>query len=86
MIGFSKSIAKEVGAKGITCNVIAPGFIETDMIESLPKDYLDNIMGQIPLKRLGSSVDVANAVLFFASDLAGYITGQVLNVDGGLLM
>ena len=86
MIGFSKSIAKEVGAKGITCNVIAPGFIETDMIESLPKDYLDNIMGQIPLKRLGSSVDVANAVLFFASDLASYITGQVLNVDGGLLM
>ncbi len=86
MIGFSKSIAKEVGAKGITCNVIAPGFIETDMIESLPKDYLDNIMGQIPLKRLGSSVDVANAVLFLASDLASYITGQVLNVDGGLLM
>lgn len=86
MIGFSKSIAKEVGAKGITCNVIAPGFVDTDMIESLPKEYLDNIMAQIPQKRLGSSQDVANAVLFLASDLASYITGQVLNVDGGMLM
>lgn len=86
MIGFSKSIAKEVGAKGITCNVIAPGFVDTEMIESLPKEYLDNIMGQIPQKRLGSSQDVANAMLFLASDLSSYITGQVLNVDGGMLM
>ncbi|NDC82564.1 3-oxoacyl-ACP reductase FabG [bacterium] len=86
MIGFSQSIAKEVGAKGITCNVVAPGFIDTDMIESLPKEYLDNIMSQIPLKRLGSTQDIANATLFLASDLASYITGQVLTVDGGMLM
>ena len=86
IIGFSKSTAKEVGVKGITCNVIAPGFIETDMTDALPKDYLDNIMGQIPLRRLGASRDVANAVLFLASDLSAYITGQVVHVDGGLLM
>jgi 3-oxoacyl-[acyl-carrier protein] reductase len=86
MIGFSKSIAKEFGAKGITCNVVAPGFIETDMIESLPKEYLDNIMAQVPQKRLGSTQDVANVVLFLASDLSSYVTGQVIAVDGGMLM
>lgn len=85
-IGFAKSVAKEFGAKGITCNVVAPGFIETDMIESLPKEYLDNIIGQVPQKRLGQSSDVANLVLFLASDLSSYITGQVINVDGGMVM
>ncbi len=86
MIGFSKTIAKEFGAKGITCNVVAPGFIETDMIESLPKEYLDNIMAQVPQKRLGTAQDVANVVLFLASDFSSYITGQVIAVDGGMVM
>ncbi len=84
MIGFTKSIAKEFGAKGITCNVVAPGFIETDMIESLPQEYLDNIMGQVPLKRLGKAEEVANTVAFLASDLSNYITGEVIAVDGGI--
>jgi 3-oxoacyl-[acyl-carrier protein] reductase len=84
MIGFSKSIAKEYGAKGITCNVVAPGFIETDMIQSLPKEYLDNIMSEVPLKRLGKAEEVANTVAFLASDLSNYITGEVIAVDGGI--
>jgi 3-oxoacyl-[acyl-carrier protein] reductase len=86
LIGFSKSIAKEYGSKGITCNVVAPGFIQTEMIEALPKDYLDNIMGQTPLKRLGDVSDIAGAVLFLASGSAAYVTGQVLAVDGGMSM
>lgn len=84
MIGFTKSIAKEFGVKGITANVVAPGFIETDMIESLPKEYLDNIMSQIPLKRLGKAEEIANTVAFLASDLSNYITGEVIAVDGGI--
>jgi len=86
LIGFTKTVAKEYGAKGILCNAIAPGFIETDMIISLPKDYLDNIISTVPMKRLGTSKEVANMALFLASDLASYITGQVLHVDGGLVM
>jgi len=86
LIGFSKSVAKEYGAKGITCNVVAPGFIQTDMIESLPKEYMDTIIGQTPLKRLGSVADIAGAVLFLASESASYVTGQVLSVDGGMAM
>ncbi|MSR88211.1 MAG: 3-oxoacyl-[acyl-carrier-protein] reductase [Candidatus Margulisbacteria bacterium] len=86
IIGFSKSIAREFGAKNITCNVVAPGFIETDMIQSLPKDYLDTIMASIPQKRLGSAREVAEMVSFLASDLAAYTTGQVLHVDGGMQM
>ncbi len=86
MFGFSKSIAKEFGAKGITCNCIAPGFIETDMIKTLPKDYLDNIISEVPLKRLGTVDDVANMVLFLASGLSNYITGEVFAVDGGIQM
>ena len=85
MVGFTKSIAREFGAKNITCNAIAPGFIETDMIESLPEDYLDNIIGQIPQKRLGQSTEVAKAAAFLASD-ASYTTGQVIHVDGGMYM
>lgn len=86
MFGFSKSVAKEFGTKGITCNCVAPGFIETDMIKTLPEDYLNNIINEIPLKRLGSVEDVANMVLFLASDLSNYITGQVFAVDGGIQM
>lgn len=86
MIGFSKSIAKEVGAKGITCNVVAPGFIQTDMIHSLPEQYLSSIIETVPLKRLGTSDDVSSLVVFLASDHASYITGQVIAVDGGLQM
>ena len=86
VIGFTKSIAKEVAHKGITCNAIAPGFIETDMISSLPKEYLDNIIGMIPQKKLGQPKDVGALAAFFASDLSEYITGQVVNIDGGILM
>ena len=85
MIGFTKSIARELGGKNITCNAIAPGFIETDMIESLPKEYLDNIIGQVPQKRLGQVAEVAKAVTFLARD-ASYTTGQVIQVDGGMQM
>jgi len=84
IIGFTKSITKEFGGKGITANVVAPGFIETDMIQSLPKEYLDNIISQIPLKRLGKAEEVANTVAFLASDLSNYITGEVIAVDGGI--
>lgn len=86
IIGFTKSIAKELGVKGITCNAIAPGFIETDMIETLPKEYISNIISNIPLRRLGKTEDVSDLVVFLASDKANYITGQVLSVDGGMNM
>lgn len=86
IIGFTKSIAREFGAKGITCNAIAPGFILTEMIESLPKDYLDNIIESVPQKRIGKVDEVADVVSFIASDLSAYMTGQVLNVDGGMCM
>jgi 3-oxoacyl-[acyl-carrier protein] reductase len=86
MIGFSKSVAKEYGGKGITCNVVAPGFIDTDMVASLPKEYVDHIIQGIPQQRLGSSRDVANLALFLASDLSAYVTGEVVRVDGGMRM
>lgn len=86
VIGLTKTIAKEISAKGITCNAIAPGFIETEMIKSLPKEYLDNIISVVPQKRLGKPADVAHLALFLASDLSAHITGQVVNVDGGLMM
>ena len=86
LIGFSKSVAKEYGSKGITCNVVAPGFIQTEMTDVLPKEYLETIIAQLPLKRLGRVSDVADAVLFLASDAAAYITGQTLSVDGGMVM
>lgn len=81
LIGFSKSIAKEFGSRNVTVNVVAPGFIETDMTESVPKDKL---MEHIPLGRLGEPGDIAKAVLFLITS-GGYITGQVLHVDGGLV-
>lgn len=85
IIGFSKSVALELGSRNIRSNVIAPGFIETEMTEKLPEDVVAQWRAGIPLKRGGAAEDVANACLFLASDLSGYITGQVLNVDGGML-
>ncbi|HWA15830.1 MAG TPA: SDR family oxidoreductase, partial [Gemmatimonadales bacterium] len=84
LIGFTKSVAKEYGSRGILVNAIAPGFIETDMTAGLPAEAQAAMLGGIALGRLGQPAEVAGAVLFLASDLAGYITGQVLVVDGGL--
>ena len=85
IIGFSKSIAQELGSRSIRCNVIAPGFIKTEMTDNLSDSLVDSWTENIPLKRAGESLDVANLCLFLASDLSTYITGQVINVDGGLL-
>ena len=86
IIGFTKSLAKEIGSRNITVNAIAPGFIETDMTKDLPEETKKAMIDSIPLKRTGTAEDVANAVLFLASDLASYITGTVLNVSGGMYM
>lgn len=85
VIGFSKSVALELGSRNIRCNVIAPGFIETEMTADLAQDVKKKWTEGIPLKRGGSPEDVANACVFLASDLSSYITGQVLHVDGGML-
>ena len=85
IIGFSKSIALELGSRNIRCNVVAPGFIETDMTDSLSDDVLEKWKESIPLKRSGKPNDVGNACVFLASGLSSYITGQVLHVDGGML-
>jgi 3-oxoacyl-[acyl-carrier protein] reductase len=86
MIGFSKSLAREIGARGITVNTVAPGFIDTDMTQALPAQQRELLLKQIPLGRLGSTADVAAAVLFLASPGAAYVTGETLNVNGGMLM
>jgi 3-oxoacyl-[acyl-carrier protein] reductase len=86
IIGFSKSLAREVGSRNITVNVVAPGFIDTDMTRALPEDQRAAMLGQVPLGRLGEARDIANAVLFLASDAAAYITGETLHVNGGMLM
>ena len=86
VIGFSKSAAKELAARGITVNMVAPGFIETDMTAVIPEKAKEAMMGGIPLGRAGKPEDVANAVLFLVSDQAAYITGQVLKVGGGMVM
>ena len=86
LIGFSKSLAKEIGSRNITVNVVAPGFIDTDMTRSLPEDQKTAMLGQIPLARLGEGVDIANAVLYLASPAGSYITGETLHVNGGMLM
>lgn len=86
IIGFTKSMAKEIGSRNIRCNVIAPGFIETEMTASLDEQVIEGWEQQIPLKRVGTTDDVANAALFLASDLSSYITGQVIPVCGGILM
>ena len=85
IIGFTKSIALELGSRNIRSNVVAPGFIETEMTEKLPEDVVQGWRDGIPLKRGGKPYDVANACVFLASDLSNYITGQVLHVDGGML-
>ena len=85
IIGFSKSIALELGSRNIRSNVIAPGFIETEMTAKLSEDVVQGWRNAIPLKRGGSPEDIANACVFLGSDLSSYITGQVLNVDGGML-
>ncbi|MDH4023277.1 MAG: 3-oxoacyl-ACP reductase FabG [Gammaproteobacteria bacterium] len=84
--GFSKSLAREVGSRGITVNVVAPGFIQTDMTSALPEEQRAKLAAQIPLQRLGAVDDVAGAVLFLASRAGGYVTGETLHVNGGLLM
>ena len=86
ILGMTKAVAREFASRGVTCNAIAPGYIQTDMTETLSDKVKDVIMSTIPLKRLGMPEDVANAVAFLASEEASYITGQVLNVDGGMVM
>lgn len=86
ILGMTKSAARELGSRGITVNAVAPGFIQTDMTEVLSDKVKENIKGTIPLKTLGTPEDVANLVGFLASDMASYITGQVINVDGGMVM
>jgi 3-oxoacyl-[acyl-carrier protein] reductase len=86
LIGFTKSIAKELGSRGITVNAIAPGFITTDMTAEMSEEARAQLLQNIPLGALGEAEDVAEAALFLASDAARYITGQVLNVDGGMVM
>jgi 3-oxoacyl-[acyl-carrier protein] reductase len=86
LIGFTMAIAREVGSRNITCNAVAPGFIETAMTATLSEEFKQTAVKQIPLGRVGSSDDVASAVAFLASDEASYITGHVLNVNGGMLM
>lgn len=85
VIGFTKSVAIELGSRDIRCNAIAPGFIQTEMTEKLDESAIKGWAAMIPLKRGGTPEDVANACVFLASDLSSYITGQVLNVDGGML-
>ena len=86
LIGFSKSVAKEVGSRGITVNVVAPGYVETDLTEDLGAQVKDMAINSITLGRFGRPEEIAEAVEFLASDRAGYITGQVMSVDGGLAL
>jgi 3-oxoacyl-[acyl-carrier protein] reductase len=86
MIGFSKSLAREIASRNVTVNVVAPGFIDTDMTRALDEKQVQTLREQIPLARLGTVADVAAAVAFLASDLGGYLTGETINVNGGLFM
>ncbi len=86
IIAFTKSSAKEFAARHIRVNAIAPGFIQTEMTDKLPQEIIDNYLAAIPLNRMGTVKDVANLCIFLASDEAGYITGQTIQVDGGLIM
>ena len=86
LIGFSKSIARELGGKGVTCNVVAPGFIETDMTAKLSEQVKEGVLELMALRRLGTPEDIAAAVGYVSSDEAGFLTGQVICVDGGLTM
>ncbi|OPZ52171.1 MAG: 3-oxoacyl-(acyl-carrier-protein) reductase FabG [Bacteroidetes bacterium ADurb.BinA012] len=86
IIGFTKSVAKELGSRNIRCNAIAPGFILTEMTNKLPEDVKNDWIAKIPLKRGGQTGDVANVALFLASDLSSYVSGQVISVCGGMAM
>ena len=86
VIGFTKAVAKEVAARGITVNAIAPGFIQTDMTAVLSEKVVEGMLSGIPLHKLGDPEDIAKAVVFLVSDDAKYITGQTLHVDGGMVM
>ncbi len=86
ILGITKSVAKELVSLNVRCNAIAPGFIETDMTENLPKTVKEDILKSIPMKKMGNPEDVANVVNFLVSDESKYITGQVINVDGGMVM
>ena len=84
IIGFTKSVAKEIATRGITVNAVAPGFISTDMTDVLSDKVKEEIKKNIPLRRIGEGKDIANTVAFLASDMGAYITGQVISVDGGM--
>lgn len=84
IIGFSKSLAKEMGSRNLRCNVITPGFIQTDMTDELPEALRESYLSKIPLKRLGEPEEIAKACVFLGSDLSSYVNGQVIGVDGGL--
>lgn len=86
IVGFTKSLAKEVGSRGITVNTVAPGFIDTDMTRELSEEHKQALLNSIPLGRLGDAKEIANAVSFLASDRAAYITGETLHVNGGMFM
>jgi 3-oxoacyl-[acyl-carrier protein] reductase len=86
LVGFTKSVAQELASRGVTANVVAPGFIDTDMTSGLPEEVKAGALRGIPAARFGAADDVAGAVLFLASDLAAYVCGQVLVVDGGMAM
>lgn len=86
VIGFTKSLAREMASRGITVNAVAPGFIATDMTAAMPEKAQEHVLSSIPLGKMGEPKDIANAVLFLASDKASYITGQVIHVDGGMVM
>lgn len=86
MVGFTKSLAREVGSRNITVNTVAPGFIDTDMTRELPEEQRSSLISSIPLERLGAPEDIANAVVFLVSDQAAYITGETLHVNGGMFM
>jgi 3-oxoacyl-[acyl-carrier protein] reductase len=86
LVGLTKTAAKELAARNVTCNAIAPGFIETDMTVSLPQAVLDQVQTAIPLKRMGQAAEVAALAVFLASDQSAYITGEVIRVDGGMCM
>ena len=84
IIGLTKAVARELASRGITCNAVAPGFIETDMTDAMPEAAKENVKNQIPLQRMGTTADIAEMVAFLASEKASYITGQVISVDGGM--
>jgi 3-oxoacyl-[acyl-carrier protein] reductase len=86
IFGFTRSMAREVGSRGITVNAVAPGFIDTDMTRELPEEQRKSLIESIPLQKLGQPEDIANAVLFLASDAGGYITGETIHVNGGMYM